>query len=648
MVRQKAADIPGIALSSLKGKTSLHKSPAFIKIYHTINEISQNTQNPAQASQHIETLCDELIANMAIPPSRSNDSSYGSSFAFKTHVALIRQINSWLLSHTMGDHRRVNDLLNRQLLSRIRQYRNDTIKKNRYLLVLWMLKFPLIEQTLKRKKMQYKEDLYQGSYSILLRCVERCNPERTESFNAYFAKALQWNIPRILWQIKNEKELLVGDRIINEGRAGREVTSPTAALQAAEGKEGGKKEILDNLLLEWWHKVKAGVKQLTGKHEFSLDAIQEAFFILKTARQEKSQLWELSKVKTLLHGKTRNSAVKNGVSTCFEEGTEFIRHVTLIYIAYRMLKQGKNQAQIARELQLSRERIRQYVQLWVKPYIKSKLKKIGLATARHTVSEAYSKAKKQHQTARFMLQRFFAEDPSINPPPLITRVNPSKFIKLFNLTIRFPKHMIVPGQKLKISAEVFGKENRLIMRTFSHNENVGWCLTHWDTKKDCLVSSTGKTTVSLIPYKIPEEQLQKQVYRHFVKAVRRGILAEPPAMKLKIKTFAKYPCIATAVFGKSSSLYLNLTDTFYVFSIIGVELNAPVKSILVKFEAVDKQNHVEYKQIILSGNIQWHYRALIAKEDEAGNLLFYPLGERNVPPIHFDYMYHEAKHQKSA
>jgi hypothetical protein len=501
-----------------------------------------------------------------------------------------------------------------------------------------MLKFPLIEKALKRKKMRYKEDVYQGSYSILLRCVERCNPERTECFNAYFTKALQWNIPRILWQLKNEKEVLVGDRMVNEGRAGREAASPPAALQTAEGKEG-EKEILDNLLLEWWHKVKAGVKQLTGKSEFSLETIQEAFFILKTARHKKSQLWEFSKVNTLLSEKPRSFAGKNCESARFDEVTEFIRLITLIYIAYRMLKQGKNQAQIARELQLSRERIRQYVQLWIKPYIKSKLKKIGLATARHTLSEAYSKTKKQQNTARFLLQRFFTEDPAIKPPPLITKVNPSRFIKFFKLTIRFPKGMILPGQKLRIAAEVFGKEMRLILRTYSHNENIGWCLAHWDRKRHCLVSSTGKTTVTLIPYKIPEEQLQKQVYRHFVKAVRRGIVAEPPAMKLKIKTFTKYPCIATAIFGKSSSLYLNLIDTVYLLSIIGVELNALEKSILIKLEAVDKQNHVEYKQILLSGNVQWRYRALIAKGDEAGHLLFYPLGERNVPPVHFEYMY---------
>lgn len=93
---------------------------------------------------------------------------------------------------------------------------------------------------------------------------------------------------------------------------------------------------------------------------------------------------------------------------------------------------------------------------------------------------------------------------------------------------------------------------------------------------------------------------------------------------------------------------MNLTDTFYVLSIIGVELNAPEKSILVKFEAVDKQNHLEYKQILMSGNVQWHYRALIAKRDEAGNMLFYPLGERNVPPVQFENMYHEIKHQKTA
>jgi len=646
MMHQKAARISGVKLSSLGEKVSLYKTPAFEKIHKTILEIGENSRNPVQASQSINILCDELLENIAIPPRPSNGSTYFNSFAFKAPVAVIQHINRLLLCKNLLDGRRINDLLNKELLTRIRQCTAETIEKNKYLLLLWVLKFPLIEQALKRKKLHYKEDVYQGSYAILLRCVERCNLERNESFNAYFAKALQWNIPRILWQIKNEKEILLGDRIINEGRAGREVISPLPTVQTAEGKEG-KKEILDNLLLEWWHKVKAGVKLLTGKTEFSLETIREVYFLLKTLPYKKSQLYELSKVNIIVSEKPLNVSGKNDANSRFDEFTEFIRHITLIYIAYRMLKQGNNQAQIARELQLSRERIRQYVQLWIKPYIKSKLKKIGLTTARHAVSEAYFKTKKQQKTARLLLQKFFTEDTSINPPPLITRVNPSKFIKLFKLTIRFPKRIIVPGQKLRISAEVFGKENRLNLRTYSHNESIGWCLAHWDTKKHCLVSSTSKTTVTLIPSKIPEEQLQKQLYRHFVKAVRRGIVAEPPEMKLKIKTSSKYPCIATAIFGKSSALYLNLTDTFYLLNIIGVQLNAPEKSILVKFEAVGKQNHVEYKHVLLSGNVQWHYRALIAKEDKTGKMLFYPLGGRNVQPVHFEYMFNEIKHKKT-
>jgi hypothetical protein len=72
-------------------------------------------------------------------------------------------------------------------------------------------------------------------------------------------------------------------------------------------------------------------------------------------------------------------------------------------------------------------------------------------------------------------------------------------------------------------------------------------------------------------------------------------------------------------------------------------LNTLEKFLPAKFgsyaEVVDKQNHVEYKQILLSGNVQWHYRALIAQEDQSGNMLFYPLGEKNVPPVHFEYMY---------
>jgi hypothetical protein len=68
---------------------------------------------------------------------------------------------------------------------------------------------------------------------------------------------------------------------------------------------------------------------------------------------------------------------------------------------------------------------------------------------------------------------------------------------------------------------------------------------------------------------------------------------------------------------------------------------------LFKLVAIDKQNHVEYKETFLFDIVLWLYRALIAKEDNAENLLFYSLGERKAVPLHFIYMYQEAQDKKS-
>jgi hypothetical protein len=56
---------------------------------------------------------------------------------------------------------------------------------------------------------------------------------------------------------------------------------------------------------------------------------------------------------------------------------------------------------------------------------------------------------------------------------------------------------------------------------------------------------------------------------------------------------------------------------------------------LFKLVAIDKQNHVEYKETFLFDIVLWLYRALIAKEDNAENLLVYSLGEGNAVPLHF-------------
>ena len=68
---------------------------------------------------------------------------------------------------------------------------------------------------------------------------------------------------------------------------------------------------------------------------------------------------------------------------------------------------------------------------------------------------------------------------------------------------------------------------------------------------------------------------------------------------------------------------------------------------LFKLVAIDKQNHVDYKETFLFDIVLWLYRALIAKEDNAENLLFYSLGEGNAVPLHFIYMYQEAQDKKS-
>ena len=273
--------------------------------------------------------------------------------------------------------------------------------------MLWMLKFPLIEQALKRKHMHYKEDLYQGSFAILARCVERCDTERMEYFDAYYTKALVWNLPRLAWQIKNKSELPVLDTVMSGGRGPVDNSSARNDDDRAAGGSEDKKEIIENLLHEWWQKVKAGVKQITGTAEFSFDAIADVLTRLKTARRETSHLYDFSKRNELVGIKIRKPADLACGSSQHLEVTEFVRYVTMIYIAWQMLKHGTKQAQIARELNLSRERIRQYVQTWIRPYIKTKIKKVGWQLPGSGLLREYHHNKKQYRASRVLCINFF-------------------------------------------------------------------------------------------------------------------------------------------------------------------------------------------------------------------------------------------------
>jgi hypothetical protein len=613
-----------------------YKNPALHKIHQAILAIDRAGEDHAQSAQSIHHLCTLLLENIALPARDSADNGYGRSFPFKTHLFLMLQINR-LLQRTAKNSKLFRERLNSELIESIRRHRGDSVKKNRYMLLFWMLKFPLIEHALKRKRMCYKEDLYQGSFAVLSRCVEKCDPGHPDLFDAYYTKALMWNLPRLMWQIKNRKEIPAAD-------GGARGSSREAGLHAAHDENWAgqasedKKEIIDTLLHEWWQKVKSGVKKITGETELSSDALATVLARLKGARAEKTHLFIHSRMNELLGKKGHEPVPQSRNSVSVSEAAEFVRYVTILYIAYRMLKHGTRQAQVARELNLSRERIRQYVQNWIRPYIKTKIKKVGLATARYGFLRDYQHERKRYRTARVLLHDFLVtKEQAAPPPPLITRVNPGRGIKLFNLNIRCPEKTVMPGQLVRIAAEPYGREIRLIMSTYSHKERMGWCLVHWDDAEQRLVSSSNKITASLIPFKMPEEKVLTQIYRHYVKAVRKGLIVQPPEEKLKVKTSAKYPAIAITVFGRSSALYLNLTNAQYLMSIIGVQAKAPVKSLLVKFEALERQGHVEFKQILLSGTDQWHYRALIAKKDAAGNDRFYYLRERNSLPVRFEY-----------
>jgi len=635
MVQKKSISVRDAAVPSQGMKAAAYKNPALDKIHQAILAIERANDDPAQSAQSVHHLCALLLENIALPARAGGDNAYGRSFPFKTHLALILHINR-LLQHSVKNSRRIRELLNSELLESIRRHRGDTVEKNRYMLLFWMLKFPLIEHALKRKRMCYKEDLYQGSYAVLSRCVEKCDPGHMDRFDAYYTKALLWNLPRLMWQIKNRKEIPLPDRGARGSSPGTGLNAAHDDSRAAQASED-KKEIIDNLLYEWWQKVRPGVKKITGETELSCDALAAVLARLKGARAEKTHLFIHSRMNELMGENGHEPAQQSRSSVSGSEAAEFVRYGTILYIAYRMLKHGTRQAQIARELNLSRERIRQYVQTWIRPYIKTKIKKVGLATARYGFLRDYQRERKQYRTARVLLRDFLAAKEPAAPPPLITRVNPGKAIKLFNLNIRCPEKTVMPGQLVRIAAEPYGREIRLIMSTYSHKERMGWCLVHWDDAEERLVSSSNKITVSLIPFKMPEEKVLTQVYRHYVKAVRKGLIVQPPEEKLKVKTSAKYPAIAITVFGRSSALYLNLTNAQYLMSIIGVQAKAPEKSLLVKFEAVERQGHVEFKQILLSGTDQWHYRALIAKKDAAGNDEFYYVRERNSPPVRFEY-----------
>ena len=286
MVHKKKIPARDASPTAQGKKAAAHKNPALDKIHQAILAVDRAGDDSAQSARGIRHLCALLLANIALPARASADNSYGRSFPFKTHLALILHIN-WLLQHSVKNSRQVRELLNRELLECIGRQRSDAVKKNKYMLLFWMLKFPLIEHALKRNRMCYKEDLYQGSYAVLSRCVEKCDPDHRERFDAYYTKALTWSLPRLMWQIKSRKEIPLPDREMCGSGPGTGMMPVYDDNRAAEGSED-KKEILDTLLYEWWQKVKTGVKKITGETELSVAALTGVLSQLKAAHGGKN------------------------------------------------------------------------------------------------------------------------------------------------------------------------------------------------------------------------------------------------------------------------------------------------------------------------------------------------------------------------
>ena len=619
----------------------MYKPPALDRINQAINELVNAGADTRLRVQHIHKLCDVLLENIALPPGHDDAQSLGGSFVFKTQVALMAYIRRRVLS-TLGKHSSwVKAMLNKELITSIRQMGNDALMREKYILLLWMLKFPLVGYVIKRKKLECPEDLYQGSYALLLRCIEKCNPDQPELFDAYYAKALMWNLPRLAWNIKNKKELLVLDQILGDVKSGRGRSGRRAEIQeeapAADGSEE-KAEVIDILMFEWWQKVKAGVERISGKSGFSLETVRESFKVLEKARHGKINLYDLAAVHSMLGIQKPALPEHEGRHSRYSDAAEFIRCLTMLYISYRMFKDGKRQSAIAKELRLSRERIRQYVQRWIRPHIAGRIKSVGLSSARYQIYEDDQFAKKEQLKIKSLLKGYFSNDLIGSPPALVLKMNQVNNIKLFKLDVRSTRKITAPGQVVKIEAERDGDEFRLMLSDGTTHKKIGWCLVYWDDGNCRLLSKKRKTTVSLIPYKIPPEAVLVQEYKEFVRAVRRGVAVEAPLEKLKVKTGIKYPAIATAIFGKSSALYLNLSDTSYWMSFVGIKIASQERSVVVKFEAIEKEGHIEFKEILLTGKDQWHYRALIMKKDQRGAEAFYPLAHKAHRPVDFVYL----------
>ncbi len=93
------------------------------------------------------------------------------------------------------------------------------------------------------------------------------------------------------------------------------------------------------------------------------------------------------------------------------------------------------------------------------------------------------------------------------------------------------------------------------------------------------------------------------------------------------------------------------------FSLGGVEITAKgldlleddggvgaiLRSVVVKFEAIEKEGHVEFKEILLTGKDQWHYQALILKRNRNGTETFYSLAHKNHRLVAFVYLPDKGK-----
>ncbi|MBU1523894.1 MAG: hypothetical protein KKG50_04440, partial [Candidatus Omnitrophica bacterium] len=231
------------------------------------------------------------------------------------------------------------NFLNDELLIRI-----NSDSKEKWTTLLWILNMPSVMRMLRKRRIIPDEDKLQDSYEVLLRCASEYDKREEVKFMTYYLASIKHNI---IFPGLFEQECMEIEEKPSEESLG------LARVLPAHEEEGYEiKKTVNELLSQWWQKVKPGVRIILGRENISC-------FEIKTIKEVFKEINHLrGRDRRLIWNKIKREYPSLG--NYYASRKDFIESLYFLFIAFSVLREDKTFVQIGDKLDISRQMTRNY------------------------------------------------------------------------------------------------------------------------------------------------------------------------------------------------------------------------------------------------------------------------------------------------